>query len=397
MSAVPELAFFLSHPPLRVVPGDTLWRAPLPMDRHGDPGTGAAWRLGDYLGAIGTRLLEHDAALLRSALRSLWGQPVASGALAAVQVYQEKHGAYYHPVRLRAYVAGSWRTLALTAALSLAGRRLLARECDLLRRLQRDHPSAYLPRVLAQDRLHLAGESVPCFLGEWFSGYHEFHPGLPAAGSETRLALWHARRGRLWLSDARAAGIYRQAAAILTHFYDVASFAQIYPWHHAAGDFVARLGRGRPSVRLISVRQHAPMVAFEDNGAQARMDALLFFLLNLTIRNRLDRLDGVGEIVWAGESSVRATLEGFWLALALKRLPDHPRRGDLAGAFRTFLAHLSAADIRRRCRDLLEASNPQAPDTVVVARHLPEHARLLARLLPKHGACPPTTRSSGGD
>ena len=48
------------------------------------------------------------------------------------------------------------------------------------------------------------------------------------------------------------------------------------------------------------------------------LQALLIFFLNLSIRMRLDRYDGVGDIVWADGLVVQSTLDGFFEGLALK-------------------------------------------------------------------------------
>ena len=56
----------------------------------------------------------------------------------------------------------------------------------------------------------------------------------------------------------------------------------------------------------------------QNRDIQALLDALLVFFLNLTIRMRLDRQDGIGEIVWADDIAIKGTLQGFLEGLALK-------------------------------------------------------------------------------
>ncbi|MCJ7810196.1 MAG: hypothetical protein MUP26_08060, partial [Desulfobulbaceae bacterium] len=56
--------------------------------------------------------------------------------------------------------------------------------------------------------------------------------------------------------------------------------------------------------------------------------AILYFFMNLTIRIRLDRLDGVGEIYWAEDFSVTAATTGFFdavnrMAIAGRLPADH--------------------------------------------------------------------------
>jgi len=47
------------------------------------------------------------------------------------------------------------------------------------------------------------------------------------------------------------------------------------------------------------------------------MIAIVYFFLNLTVRMRLDRLDGVGDVAWAGDFCVNAISEGFFDAIRI--------------------------------------------------------------------------------
>jgi hypothetical protein len=217
-------------------------------------------------------------------------------------------------------------------------------------------------------------------LAEWFGGYHEFHLSASLAGRAPLMQLWHPRHGRQPLEVAQALAIQRRAAFILTYYYDPHSFAQIFPWHHAAGDFVARLHGGRLRVRLVTARQYAPMIHMEEAGPEARHEALLLFLLNLTLRNRLDRFDGVGAVAWAGEATLAATLEGFWEALDQKRAAGIPC-GALAADFRRYLGAIPFSEIDDALETLLRTCHPAAPEREVMAGHLERHRRQLEEML----------------
>jgi len=116
----------------------------------------------------------------------------------------------------------------------------------------------------------------------------------------------------------------------LTRAYDPVTGEQIYPWHHASGDFIVRVRDGSVGLRLISARQYAPTLAGHSDGLdeEAHLMALLVFFLNLTLRNRIDRLDGTGEAAWAGDVAVPATVTGFFEGL------DR----DIRSVFKAFLA-----------------------------------------------------------
>ena len=75
-------------------------------------------------------------------------------------------------------------------------------------------------------------------------------------------------------------------------------------------------------MKLITVRQYAAMFENKitknntDSDIYLMLEAMLVFFLNLSIRNRIDRLDGVGEIVWSDNISVEGTLRGFLKGLS---------------------------------------------------------------------------------
>ena len=91
------------------------------------------------------------------------------------------------------------------------------------------------------------------FLGEWFSGFNEFHLSRDPATGQGRILVWDYGAGDFFLSPEQAAGVYKEAAKILTAYYNLETFEQIFSWHHAAGDFVLKLEKGRMKVRLITV------------------------------------------------------------------------------------------------------------------------------------------------
>ena len=74
----------------------------------------------------------------------------------------------------------------------------------------------------------------------------------------------------------------------------------------------------------------------------------LVFLLNLSIRTRLDRLDGTGDMAWSGPVAVEATVVGMLAALAEKPAPcELPLPMDRL--FRRYLAACSADDLLEMC------------------------------------------------
>jgi hypothetical protein len=106
-------------------------------------------------------------------------------------------------------------------------------------------------------------------------------------------------------------GLYRRGAKILTLYYNWNNFKQIYPWHHAAGDFILKEMGDTVDLRLVMVRDYAAVVDFTTNKKAGKLLALILFFLHLTIQMRIDRLDGVGDVVWAEDYCLEGVVPGF--------------------------------------------------------------------------------------
>ena len=208
------------------------------------------------------------------------------------------------------------------------------------------------------------------FFADWFQGYHEFHLSIDREDGSRKLVLWDTDQGHCCLPASEAWRIYSQAARILTLYYDVETFEQIFPWHHAAGDFVVRAQGDSLDVRLVTARQYAPMV--EPSQGLSPHEALLFFLSNLSVRMRLDRLDGVGPVTWADDDCVDATLVGFAEGLATKQGQESLDMGSVSG-FLQYLGPLTKEDLSDRFHALVDSCDQSAPDVPVIRQHLERH------------------------
>ena len=166
------------------------------------------------------------------------------------------------------------------------------------------------------------------FLGPWFHGFHEFH----ITGNGDQVVVWRPGETDLILPLNRALPIYENIAAILTTAYDPDSGREIFPWHHAAGDFIVDPSEETMPVRLITVRGYDSLSDM-DVSETGPYPALLFFLLNLTLRMRLDRIDGVGAPVFLNGSVLKATLKGFIRGLKEKGIGTTDFLSGFAGLF----------------------------------------------------------------
>lgn len=349
-------------------PGDAVWDQSLPLDRRGPdvPAGEAAFTYGIYFQAA------------RAFLEGTGGQsPKETGD--AVCIDLQKHGAFYHPAKVTG--GGFSHARVLNVAVSDPGRALLARECDCLERLHRRGKTAAIPRVYARgDLLTEDGRPVSLFLGEWFSGCREFHISEDGTGRR-RMIVWDEARGNFYLQPEATAEVYRQAADILTDLYDAETFDQVHPWHHGAGDFVATFKGGAVSVKLITVRGYgAAMAQPGEEDPATLLQGLLLFLLHLSIWTRLDRLDGVGDVVWSDPSAVEATVTGFFGALERKPTPSVLPES-LSVCFRAFLTVCTPEDLMAVAESLVDAYPGGAPETLVIRAHLADHAQRLHRAL----------------
>jgi hypothetical protein len=224
------------------------------------------------------------------------------------------------------------------------------------------------------------------FLGQWFEGYNEFHISRDPSDNTDKILVWDGPSRQYFLSRQQQAEIYRQAARILAYYYNVETFEQIFPWHHASGDFVVRIENAVPELKLISVRRYDSL--FRDLNPQKNrtqdteliLQALLLFFLSLSIRMRLDRRDGVGEIIWADHRAVAGTLEGFLEGLSLK--PQIPLLPDAVDrCFRYYLSVCTKEDVYELSQAMVNEFNPMSPETPIVKQYLDEHVAVLSRTL----------------
>lgn len=335
MPATPRFSYYVSPSALSALGGRGDWQVPLPLNRFGASGTPV--RRIDYFAAVRHFLRQNEYARLLGALSRRARREVRPEDLREIQIHLAKHGEFYHPARVVVQLPGQSVSLVLNVAVSAAGRSILHGEYALLKRLGDDR--RFLPQVYAAGEAPLPNGAgvLDMFLGEWFEGFCEFHPSRDPSTGRKRFRVWAANTAADYLTPGQTCALFRQAAEILTHFYDVRTFAQIHPWHHAAGDFVLRR-RGRSlDVKLVTVRHYAPLVVLENQSREALLTALLLFLLNLTLRMRLDRLDGVGELVWADSRAVSACVDGFWAAVSAKARPPcwTNRSASLSNGFMT--------------------------------------------------------------
>ena len=416
---VPKVKYLSPSPngyvPLNDVTSQTLMR----LTRCGaDPPHGPTLSYGQYFKGI-TEVISKDgyAPLVEATGRQL-ERDISLTDIEEILIYAEKHGSDYHPARIEVRLDDVCASFVMNVAVTSRGKAGLSREFEVLQHLNTKHDFPFLPRTYFEGEAFLP--SMLMFLGDWLQRYHEFHLSLDNRDGSQKLVLWDTERNPCHLSRPQAWQIYSQAARILTLYYDLETFEQIFPWHHAAGDFVVKIqdphpnppplaqtwisgatacfaavapgqaSRGRAGwgsiaspqadhgnyetksidVRLVTARQYAPML--ERSEGVSVHEGLLFFLLNLSVRMRLDRLDGVGAVAWADDHCVSATLEGFEEGLRIKQDRGFVDAGFVNG-FLQYLCSLGKEDLSYRFHILIDACDQAAPDVPVIRCHLDRH------------------------
>ncbi len=376
MTPRPRIRFYLTGRRAALCRSDGIWEAPLPLNRSHRPDDTPAFpdraaTYGAYFDAVTDFLAWRDFRRLREAVGIRRQISPERLNFEEIRVCLEKHGAFYHPARIETIAADYRESFVLNVAVSPAGDAAIQREFSLLEELNRFRPDGYLPRVYSLGDGGWPGLGRrQLFLGEWFEDFSEFHLTRHPADGALGILVWDARNGVFFLPEAQTCQLYRQVALILTVYFDPSTTRQIFPWHHAAGDFVVRCQNDRLAVRLITARQYSPIVSAPQAAADSLAESLFFFLANLSIQTRLDRLEGVGNLVWSDDVAVGETLNGVLMGLKHKH-PALPTR------FIHYLGSFAPEEVRDFFQAVLKTVDPHAPEFSLISEHLEDHSRLM--------------------
>jgi hypothetical protein len=356
----------------------------LPTDpRAGDTENGL--RYGPYLEAVRTLLMRNNCQRILEALARRLDRVVDLAEIEWLEIRTEKHGAHYHVARADFSLAGDILSFAVNVATSEEAKSQLVKDYRLLSKLERRYGYPCLPRVYFKgaERYREDGKTkrwLHMFVAEWLRGYHEFHLHPDQRENSYHVLLWDLDRGSRYLSREQCLELYRQAAKILSLYYDWNTFKQIYPWHHAAGDFVLQEDGNKVDIRLITIRDYGPVVDFSSRKRAAKLLALILFFLHLTIQMRLDRLDGVGEVVWANDYCLEGVVAGFFEGLTLGDATGRsgiPSELEIRGLLQSF-ARDEWLDLMKEC---LETYSFSQEELALVNAHGEAHLDKLQEVL----------------
>ena len=382
---MPRFKFFLSSRNNPVREGDFVWLTPIPLSRHQsartfEPDSDIFINHGDYFTAVRNFLERDRYAIITQTVSQYLHKNITSDEIEEIRIFLDKHGEFYHPSKIEAVLQAVKIPFVLNVAVTDVGKQCAQREYRLLKKLDTQYPDSFIPKVYAQSNVFTKMDQVETrmFLGEWFEGFNEFHMSLDPDDKKYKIIVWDHVHGNFFLTPHQTMDLYRQAAKILTHYYNVLTFEQIFSWHHAAGDFVLKCQENDIELKLVTVRQYRSM--YEDTivsesielDSELILEALLVFFLNMAIKMRIDRLDGVGEIVWSDDAALKGILKGFFEALALKPMISVFSES-LDDCFRQHLLSCCRADFFDLNHAIVHTYPSQAPEVPVIRQHLEKH------------------------
>ena len=368
----------------------SLWNLPLsggPENNCNDNlsnGRADRFLIKDYFESAKIFIEQNRYSALKKGLKFYGKKDISCSSIHYIDISLEKHGAFYHPARISVMLEhGEKFFFVLNMAVSDPGLAIIENEYRSLSKLNKDHPDSFLPKVFAMGIVPMEKGNIAFFMAQWFEGFHEFHVTSSPAGKqikEEQIGVWESDGSIVKISLPWYLVIYEKAAEILTEFYNIKTFEQIFPWHHAAGDFVVKRTDTDFYVRLITVRGYSPL--FETDSDQKDMDnenmlqALLFFLINLSLRMRIDRMDGTGDYYFMDSGIISAVLKGFFRAVSKKNLPGVSGK-NISKIFLEFIINFSAEEIYEMCAIITDSYNPHAPEIALIKKNLKKHSKVL--------------------
>lgn len=389
MPDLPKFAYALGSGEPVVTPADSLWNTPLPMDRtaFSQERTSPSGHItyGDYFSAAHHYLIKDNMAVVGLAIQQLFDTPDESQTIDGIRINLLKHGAFYHPSQVVVTCGRHQIQLVLNVAVSDLGRQCLSAEYANLERLNQEMTNSYLPCVFGRGRGDTpGGESLPMFCGQWLQNYYEFHLTGGTENNPLPVVLWDTDAGTAPLDAKEVNTLLQQAARILAYYFNPITCEAILDWHHSAGDFVVRRKSGKIEVALITVRRYAAMIESkmdpDDPDLEILLNAWLVFLMHISLRLRLDRLDGVGDPVCYGDEVLGAIYQGFWQGLEAS-FQERGLPAELLDGARSYFARFQLENLLEVAEAMLQHLVFQPAEAQLLKGMVATHIQQLNALL----------------
>ncbi len=342
--------------------------------------------LGDFFQATRDFLWQGEGERLFHLMNGPTNSEGQMGRIQQLIIRYEKYGALYQIVSAEVVTEETKKKYGVIAALTPEGKKTLEREYDLLSWLNDKYAYSLIPRIYFKDKVEIGHpgktEIIDMALSTWFDGYHEWHFSGDKNNAEG-ISIWNMERGFQSATTDVIGEIIRQASKILTLYYDPITNHQIYPWHHGAGDFIVRIDEDGVDVRLISVRGYDKAVSPLKENITDPIEPILYFFLNMTVRMRIDKFEGMGDPVWSVASILPAVLSGFLEGLKQKeeegRVENH-----ISEKMLLYMKDMSRKALHDRLVRQIEVYRGIDPiDFSCMYKHIEAHADELYRAIDK--------------
>ena len=301
------------------------WKAPLPQNRHGNLTVEEPYITHEkYFTHIHTLLEKDDFHLVRTAVLACGG---TAEVLQTIDIQLQKHGAFYHPARICVTTPKNKSFLfAANIAFSTAGLRQIEEEFLAFSVLQKTAGAKHLPKLYGMGETTLPNaQPFKLFLVDWLSSFYEFHITQNPITQPFSVGVWESPSSQFLLSEPEKKNLYFQCAHILTDLLDLHRLWEVFPWHHAAGDFVVRKNETGIAVKLITVRRYGPLfgTSADSLSPQEIFEGLICYIQTLAIKMGLDRYDGIQEMVFFGDEILPEVISGIMTSLMTKQFSFH--------------------------------------------------------------------------
>jgi len=381
------LNFYLTTRDTPILPDSDIWHQPLPTSRlHLGPTDEKNYEntisYGDYLSAVG-RFLENDNyRVVMTALAHGSRGTATAEQVSGLAVLLVKHGEFYHPARMVIETEADAYAFVVNGAVSDVGRDHITGEFKLLAGIYEQFDTPVVPRVFHLGEIEIAnGGVIPMFSAEWFDGFCEFHLTGEFPDNRSNVIVWENDESTYFLTREQALDLYGKVAFTLTTAYNFYTFEHISAWHHAAGDFIIKpLDSTQVDLRLITVRNYTPLIDNPSPGPADLIEGLLLFLIKLSIRSRLDRLDGTGDLGWAEDYTLKGTLDGFFRGLdVMAAKMDLPV--DFADQFKNVLQCYAPETLQTLFTAIVDKIPASSPEHGFLLERIEGHAALFGSIL----------------
>jgi len=341
--------------------------------------------LGNYFDTVKACILKDRGELLNRALKGKYHEDFGLGDVRKIQIRSEKHGILYHLASVEVFMGETRVKFTLSTAISGKGVECIMHEHDILDRLNRNSEFSFLPEIygIRKRTCNTAqGKTVEMVMlaAQWFEDYHEWHMAMDPIDGRRKIKIWDLKRGHRYVSSSEVSIIIEECSKILTLYYDFGDFSHIGLWHHAAGDFIVNTQRnGKLNVRLTTVRKYEPRSATKDAGP---MIAVIYFFLDTTVKMRLDRLDGVGEMAWLDDFAVTATVKGLFEGLRARETKGDGLMPVQVSNLLSLLKSFDRPELERVFEPLMDHYATQNPDeTAFMRTRISNHISVLCQAL----------------